>query len=124
MVSTVFFFFLRSRRQPRSTRVETLFPYTTLFRSARLRLRGGALLTVGAGESKRRPERGRLARRSLPFASRIAQQRRRLLPERPPDADETEQQGDRDAADHARGEGGRREGPGQDRKSTRLNSSH
>src|SRR3546814_8752896 len=83
MVSTVFFFFLRSRRQPRSTRVETLFPYTTLFRSARLRLRGSAHLTVGAGESKRRPERGRLARRSLPFASRIAQQRRRLLPERP-----------------------------------------
>src|SRR3546814_15392375 len=30
----VFFFFLRIRRPPRSTRTDTLFPYTTLFRSA------------------------------------------------------------------------------------------
>src|SRR3546814_3394763 len=29
----VFFFFLRIRRPPRSTRTDTLFPYTTLFRS-------------------------------------------------------------------------------------------
>src|SRR3546814_15671611 len=28
-----FFFFLRLRRPPRSTRTDTLFPYTTLFRS-------------------------------------------------------------------------------------------
>src|SRR3546814_6326806 len=28
------FFFLRIRRPPRSTRTDTLFPYTTLFRSA------------------------------------------------------------------------------------------
>src|SRR3546814_20514139 len=30
----VFFFFLIIRRPPRSTRTDTLFPYTTLFRSA------------------------------------------------------------------------------------------
>src|SRR3546814_12414818 len=30
------FFFLRIRRPPRSTRTDTLFPYTTLFRSAQL----------------------------------------------------------------------------------------
>src|SRR3546814_15604147 len=30
------FFFLMIRRPPRSTRTDTLFPYTTLFRSARL----------------------------------------------------------------------------------------
>src|SRR3546814_12440431 len=30
----VFFFFLMIRRPPRSTRTYTLFPYTTLFRSA------------------------------------------------------------------------------------------
>src|SRR6187397_3537260 len=30
-----FFFFLMIRRPPRSTRCTTLFPYTTLFRSAR-----------------------------------------------------------------------------------------
>src|SRR3546814_13496353 len=29
----VFFFFLKIRRPPRSTRTDTLFPYTTLFRS-------------------------------------------------------------------------------------------
>src|SRR3546814_16866983 len=30
-----FFFFLMIRRPPRSTRTDTLFPYTTLFRSTR-----------------------------------------------------------------------------------------
>src|SRR3546814_1384787 len=32
----VFIFFLMIRRPPRSTRTDTLFPYTTLFRSDRL----------------------------------------------------------------------------------------
>src|SRR3546814_19890799 len=32
----VVFFFLMIRRPPRSTRTDTLFPYTTLFRSVRL----------------------------------------------------------------------------------------
>src|SRR3546814_5291218 len=35
----VSFFFLMIRRPPRSTRTDTLFPYTTLFRSARRPLR-------------------------------------------------------------------------------------
>src|SRR3546814_17219011 len=33
----LFFFFLMIRRPPRSTRTDTLFPYTTLFRSLYLR---------------------------------------------------------------------------------------
>src|SRR3546814_12981601 len=33
LYSTCFFFFLMIRRPPRSTRTDTLFPYTTLFRS-------------------------------------------------------------------------------------------
>src|SRR3546814_14721555 len=33
--SSFFFFFLMIRRPPRSTRTDTLFPYTTLFRSSR-----------------------------------------------------------------------------------------
>src|SRR3546814_20831828 len=33
---SVFLFFLMIRRPPRSTRTDTLFPYTTLFRSDRL----------------------------------------------------------------------------------------
>src|SRR3546814_12688944 len=38
LVSKVHLFFLRIRRPPRSTRTDTLFPYTTLFRSARARM--------------------------------------------------------------------------------------
>src|SRR3546814_18335578 len=33
LFSLLFFFFLMIRRPPRSTRTDTLFPYTTLFRS-------------------------------------------------------------------------------------------
>src|SRR3546814_21164537 len=33
LIESVFFFFLMIRRPPRSTRTDTLFPYTTLFRS-------------------------------------------------------------------------------------------
>src|SRR3546814_15794931 len=40
------FFFLRIRRPPRSTRTDTLFPYTTLFRSAVVDI--GAALLFGA----------------------------------------------------------------------------
>src|SRR3546814_19077676 len=34
LLSCFFFFFFMIRRPPRSTRTDTLFPYTTLFRSA------------------------------------------------------------------------------------------
>src|SRR3546814_11506704 len=36
-----FFFFLMIRRPPRATRTDTLFPYTTLFRSAERRVGSG-----------------------------------------------------------------------------------
>src|SRR3546814_2404554 len=36
----IWFFFLMIRRPPRSTRTDTLFPYTTLFRSLRARFGG------------------------------------------------------------------------------------
>src|SRR3546814_3974609 len=43
----VFFFFLMIRRPPRSTRTDTLFPYTTLFRSvARFRLGWASVVTT------------------------------------------------------------------------------
>src|SRR3546814_12445392 len=35
------FFFLRRRRPPRSTRTDTLFPYTTLFRSLEIGIERG-----------------------------------------------------------------------------------
>src|SRR3546814_13145573 len=44
-VTIIYFFFLMIRRPPRSTRTDTLFPYTTLFRSHGFRrprgIRGG-----------------------------------------------------------------------------------
>src|SRR3546814_7604702 len=70
----VFFFFLMIRRPPRSTRTDTLFPYTTLFRSFahRCRLRG---LHVGHRGGRRDVEVGlgqgdgrRLARRAATVA--------------------------------------------------------
>src|SRR3546814_6295678 len=38
MIISLFVFFLMIRRPPRSTRTDTLFPYTTLFRSPRREL--------------------------------------------------------------------------------------
>src|SRR3546814_18037598 len=48
MISVCLFFFLMIRRPPRATRTDTLFPYTTLFRSVGLwALDGrGALATL------------------------------------------------------------------------------
>src|SRR3546814_18835586 len=48
------FFFLMIRRPPRSTRTDTLFPYTTLFRSARLPDHGLQPVAYGARRSPRR----------------------------------------------------------------------
>src|SRR3546814_8217743 len=48
-----FFFFLMIRRPPRSTRTDTLFPYTTLFRSPESRLR--FLLRLPLRSATRRP---------------------------------------------------------------------
>src|SRR3546814_12255126 len=50
------------RRPPRSTRTDTLFPYTTLFRSRRARLRYHG----GAGADARCRDAGAQARRHLP----------------------------------------------------------
>src|SRR3546814_7673110 len=47
----MFFFFLMIRRPPRSTRTDTLFPYTTLFRSGAFR--------SGASPARTRCGRGR-----------------------------------------------------------------
>src|SRR3546814_3922136 len=55
-----FFFFLMIRRPPRSTRTDTLFPYTTLFRSARsVRRHGGSSASHrsdGSGDRRSRPD--------------------------------------------------------------------
>src|SRR3546814_12068636 len=43
------FFFLMIRRPPRSTRTDTLFPYTTLFRSDRHPCRAGGMAELASG---------------------------------------------------------------------------
>src|SRR3546814_6976814 len=60
------FFFLRIRRPPKSTRTDTLFPYTTLFRS----------LDVGLGGDRLQP----VARRArYPGITRLAREPRQQL---------------------------------------------
>src|SRR3546814_9658872 len=53
-ILVVVVFFLMIRRPPRSTRTDTLFPYTTLFRSAPRRARARQ-----SRRELRRPQRGR-----------------------------------------------------------------
>src|SRR3546814_16915097 len=86
--SLFFLFFLMIRRPPRSTRTDTLFPYTTLFRSPhRLRrhrpppagargLAGPAAAGLPAGGARRHPARpggrgGRRPRRSEEHTSEL-----------------------------------------------------
>src|SRR3546814_8182863 len=57
----IFFFFLMIRRPPRSTRTDTLFPYTTLFRSMPILILRQIL---GAGQLSRQLE---YLRHYLPF---------------------------------------------------------
>src|SRR3546814_17377242 len=89
------FFFLMIRRPPRSTRTDTLFPYTTLFRSGGRRWPSGV-----AHRALQRAQRGRSP---LLHQLRI---RQGSSPRRPP-----VRVGELHVAD-------------SDRKSTRLNSSH
>src|SRR3546814_18062784 len=49
------FFFLMIRRPPRSTRTDTLFPYTTLFRSLRARCRPAARGATAVTGRRRQP---------------------------------------------------------------------
>src|SRR3546814_13821343 len=84
------FVFLMIRRPPRSTRTDTRFPYTTLFRSVcdrflhvavavgQVEAVGGEVVEVGAtGEVARHPAVGRLARDTDAVVLAHEQRRRR-----------------------------------------------
>src|SRR3546814_109598 len=66
-----FFFFLMIRRPPRSTRTDTLFPYTTLFRSIRAQRtfrHTGGICQFCRSLSQRRPRcHSRLGARTFPI---------------------------------------------------------
>src|SRR3546814_17327989 len=55
-VKSVYFFFLMILRPPRSTRTDSLFPYTTLFRS--YRNLGASYVQTGLAIDPHRPESG------------------------------------------------------------------
>src|SRR3546814_4978225 len=109
-----------SRRPPRSTRTDTLFPYTTLFRSDldALALADGEGVDVALGIERQavgladlaHPRGQRAAVLGLVQPERHVLQNRHRLEEREM------------LEHHADAEGAR--GMGIDRKSTRLNSSH
>src|SRR3546814_2358470 len=79
IVGLYIFFFLMIRRPPRSTRTDTLFPYTTLFRSRagadprRSRSRAGAIDAYSA-ETRRRIARAGPGRRDDAGADHDARQ--------------------------------------------------
>src|SRR3546814_992886 len=139
LYQSICFFFLMIRRPPRSTRTDTLFPYTTLFRSLAVAHR----LDAGAhdlGDERRRvdrqrePQRGEL--RLQHHAAANVEGRERRLVERGRHAGQ--KKGDHGKPQDRRGADGedRIDLPGlrlallrptpeqKDRKSTRLNSSH
>src|SRR3546814_6935830 len=76
VVSVVhFIFFLMIRRPPRSTRTDTLFPYTTLFRSFRIFLLGRQACRHGT----RPPQPAAVLRRSADDLAGLPRGPRRLL---------------------------------------------
>src|SRR3546814_13198619 len=99
----IFFFFLMIRRPPRSTRTDTLFPYTTLFRS----LTNVALARLPPFVELRAPRRASWRRLAPAQAPDLVQRCAILLRRSVSTLDR------RDSCFNER-----------DRKSTRLNSSH
>src|SRR3546814_2284149 len=87
------------RRPPRSTRTDTLFPYTTLFRSVVVRLPDKLILHRGVGVPGNRrippvavvaalPRGGPVRKDALAVAHRFADRRARRLHLRPDPADQ------------------------------------
>src|SRR3546814_13319057 len=72
-------FFLLIRRPPRSTRTDTLFPYTTLFRSARLVRARHDQLDRARAEIAHRPRQSDALLAHLPAHFGADEGRRRFL---------------------------------------------
>src|SRR3546814_14638194 len=70
------FFFLRIRRPPRSTRTDTLFPYTTLFRSWPVPAADRAKVRTEVGTEFFRAEHGRAPTDARELAAAIAKHSR------------------------------------------------
>src|SRR3546814_4599804 len=104
------------RRPPRSTRTDTLFPYTTLFRSRGWRRSPRSLKAGSISRAGRKADHGIAAFLREKDAAKRLQNAGRISP--------ALGRGGEEASDHRRaGVAGRLAG-WTDRKSTRLNSSH
>src|SRR3546814_11760085 len=97
------FFFLMIRRPPRSTLTDTLFPYTTLFRSAKAQL-----------AREKADAEFALAERKFQFEASLAERKMELEAELARENAARQHEVSMKTADTKIG----------DRKSTRLNSSH
>src|SRR3546814_1320522 len=128
-MSYLVFFFLMMRRPPRSTRTDTLFPYTTLFRSyaaatrshaapslSRWLLQSGLLLSCAYGDDSDHSTRRQHHNDDL------RRRRRHPLQEEMAFKNTVRAESSRSAPAHAHY--GRSETRDQDRKSTSLNSRH
>src|SRR3546814_11757538 len=126
-LSLFFVFFLMIRRPPRSTRTDTLFPYTTLFRSCRHHRDQRGALVLGHRRRELADIRTRVGIILVPLCARA---HRENLAERHAVIGTALELGDIggdeivDALDLAVADRGAKQRRGQDRKSTRLNSSH
>src|SRR3546814_13414611 len=110
------------RRPPSTHRTDTLFPYTTLFRSVGVGVGGGVWVAVEFPPPPHEPSN------SAPIAAKAAERKRwvllrMILPERPDRAHRAAERGLEFARLIGVGVLHRRIGA-VDRKSTRLNSSH
>src|SRR3546814_15620673 len=83
---SLFFFFLMIRRPPRSTRTDTLFPYTTLFRSLAEQIPPDARRDAPAGQPVLFQQRLHAAHPLRPETRRDRQHHQRLRLPAPPAA--------------------------------------
>src|SRR3546814_1939666 len=117
----LFFFFLMIRRPPRSTRTDTLFPYTTLFRSHRRRRcprpdPGAGRCLLGRFRDRLRQPGGRPFHARCPAGERHLQARDRQGPYLRLPGGRREAAGDGPGARRLAGElGGGRRRPGAER---------
>src|SRR3546814_1808794 len=115
------FFFLMIRRPPRSTRTDTLFPYTTLFRSAnQKRYRNLASDGSGSIQAQRQAE----AQLAIRLASRDKNRAGLQAARQQTDILRADFEKAKAALSQAQAAQAAAELKLSDRKSTRLNSSH
>src|SRR3546814_1425038 len=120
----IVFFFVMIRRPPRSTRPDTLFPYTTLFRSDRHRPRAGRGIRLLAGVQGQGVELQELGIRHGSLLDPRVSSREPAAYTKAERTAQPESRRNSGAARTSSRAAAQLNHRGIDRKSTRLNSSH